>query len=335
MTITPDYFSICDLKAIEARAQLYSTIRQFFADRHVLEVDTPILSRAATTDVQLCSIAAQRHIAGQQQTHYLHTSPEFAMKRLLASYPWGQADHGYGGIYQICKVFRDDEHGRKHNSEFTMLEWYRPYFGLHQLMQETVDLLKWCLPDHFAPNWQPQIMSYKMAFQQALGCNPLHASVQALKHIALQQGLDIDLGTDRLAYLDLLFSHQVEPYLGRGTPVFLVDFPPEMAALAKHRQDDDGEWVAARFEVYSDGLELANGYDELNDAQLLKQRFEQDNLERVARGLPRMPIDQHLLDALPAMPPCAGIALGIDRLLMVKLQRNNLHEVLAFPAPRA
>ena len=313
----------CDVQALKARAKMYQRIRQFFAERDVLEVETPVLSQAAVTDVHLASVPALRHVNGQQHTHYLQTSPEFAMKRLLAS--------GSGAIFQICKVFRDDEHGRKHNSEFTMLEWYRPAFSLTDLMHETAALLNTCLAERFS-DLRPMVLSYKHAFQDRLDINPLQATLQQLKDTARRVGLNLDLGDDRLAYMDLLFSHMVEPSLGFDTPVFLTDFPPEMASLAKVKTDDDGEQVAARFEVYIEGLELANAYDELVDAEVLRQRFMADNAERTAQGLTVMPIDEHLLAALPHMPECSGIALGIDRLLMIAQNKLKLEQVITFPA---
>lgn len=321
-----DFQPTCDLDALKARAQMYARIRQFFAEREVMEVETPLLSSAAVTDVHLASVSAQRHVSGQKQTHYLHTSPEFAMKRLLAN--------GSGAIYQICKVFRDDEHGRRHNSEFSMLEWYRPGFSLKDLMFETTDLLNLCLQDRFE-QVRPVLFSYKHAFQDRLDLNPLRATLKELKDCAYRVGLNIDLGHDRLAYMDLLFSHMVEPSLGFDSPVFLTDFPPEMASLAKVRTDEEGETVAARFEVYIEGVELANAYDELIDAEVLRQRFVADNQARLVQGLAEMPIDERLLAALPHVPACSGIALGLDRLLMVAMNRLKLEQVMAFPADRA
>ncbi|WP_151839698.1 EF-P lysine aminoacylase EpmA [Acinetobacter soli] len=316
----------CSIEALKARAQLYRTIREFFAQRDVMEVETPIVSQAGVTDVHLASVQAQRHIVGRVQQQYLQTSPEFAMKRLLAA--------GSGPIYQICKVFRDDEHGRKHNSEFTMLEWYRPGLDLRELMHETAALLNVCLAHRF-DEIRPLVLSYKHAFQDRLDINPLQATLAQLKQTAQRVGLTLDLGDDRLAYMDLLFSHFVEPSLGFDTPIFLTDFPPEMASLAKVRLDEDGEEVAARFEVYIEGLELANAYDELLDASVLRARFEADNQEREKLGLQVMPLDENLLAALAHMPECSGIALGIDRLLMVATQKLNIEQVIAFPASRA
>ena len=318
-----DFKPTCDIQALKARAKLYRQIRQFFIERDVLEVETPILSQAGVTDVHLASVQAQRHLHGKKQTHYLQTSPEFAMKRLLAS--------GSGAIYQICKVFRDDEHGRKHNSEFTMLEWYRPQFSLKDLMLEVTDLLNVVLAERFA-EVRPTVLSYKHAFIDRLDLNPLQATLQQLKDAAHRVGLNLDLGDDRLAYIDLLFSHMVEPSLGFDTPVFLTDFPPELASLAKTKLDEDGELVAARFELYIEGLELANAYDELIDAEVLRSRFQADNAEREKLGLHVMPIDEYLLAALPNMSECAGIALGIDRLLMVVMNQVKLEKVITFPA---
>lgn len=317
------YQPTCDVNTLRARAKMYAQIRQFFAERDVLEVETPVLSQAGVTDVHLASVQALRHIQGSAQTHYLQTSPEFAMKRLLAS--------GIGPIYQICKVFRDDEHGRKHNSEFTMLEWYRPGFSLKDLMFEVADLLNVVLKQRFG-EVRPTILSYKHAFMDRLDLNPLQATVQELKDCCRRVGLSLDLGDERLGYIDLLFSHFVEPSLGFDTPVFLTDFPPEMASLAKTRVDDDGELVAARFELYIEGLELANAYDELIDADVLRSRFEADNAEREKLGLHIMPIDEYLLAALPHMSECAGIALGIDRLLMTATEQLRLDKVITFPA---
>ncbi|MFV5346667.1 EF-P lysine aminoacylase EpmA [Acinetobacter soli] len=316
----------CSIEALKARAQLYRTIREFFAQRNVMEVETPIVSQAGVTDVHLASVQVQRHIEGRMQQQYLQTSPEFAMKRLLAA--------GSGPIYQICKVFRDDEHGRKHNSEFTMLEWYRPGLDLRELMHETAALLNVCLAHRF-DEIRPLVLSYKHAFQDRLDINPLQATLAQLKQTAQRVGLTLDLGDDRLAYMDLLFSHFVEPSLGFDTPIFLTDFPPEMASLAKVRLDEDGEEVAARFEVYIEGLELANAYDELLDTSVLRARFEADNQERDKLGLQVMPLDENLLVALAHMPECSGIALGIDRLLMVATQKLNIEQVIAFPASRA
>lgn len=317
------YEPTCNLKAMQQRARLYRLIRQFFAQKNVLEVETPIISHAGATDVHLASIVATRHIHNKPSVGYLQTSPEFAMKRLLAS--------GTGSIYQICKVFRDNEHGNRHNSEFTMLEWYRPNMSLAELMKETEELIAVCF-DKMVPIRQ---LPYKIAFQDRLGINPLTADIALLKQVAIAQNISLDLGNDRLGYMDLLFSHCVEPNLGIGEPVFLTDFPKELASLAKTHQDSDGIEVASRFELYIDGLELANAYDELLDKNELLTRFETDNHTRAKLGLANMPIDDRLLMALDAMPACAGIALGIDRLLMVIMNTKQMADVITFTANTA
>ena len=212
-----------------------------------------------------------------------------------------------------------------------MLEWYRPTFSLKDLMFEVTDLLNVTLKQRFG-EVRPTILNYKHAFMDRLDLNPLQASLKELKDCCNRVGLNLDLGDDRLSYIDLLFSHFVEPSLGFDTPVFLTDFPPELASLAKTKMDEDGEWVAARFELYIEGLELANAYDELIDAEVLRSRFEADNAEREKLGLHVMPIDEFLLAALPQMTACAGIALGVDRLLMIATEHMQLEKVITFPA---
>lgn len=350
------------LSVLQARANLYQKIRAFFADQGVLEVETPILSSAGATDVHLASVMAYRHMAGRRYCHYLQTSPEFAMKRLLAC--------GVGAIYQICKVFRDDEHSPRHNSEFTMLEWYRPDFSLDELMTEVSDLVGQCLGRPL----QVERLSYKYAFLAKLGIDPLTATLAQLKQKACDYGLASDLGDDKIAYVDFLFGVAVEPVLGKLTSatqnlmdggndinntitndtiknstttkayngnvhqenaipaVFLTDFPKELASLAKVRYDSDGVAVAARFELYINGLELANGYDELADSKALYQRFMADNKKREQLGLPIMPIDENLLAVIDTMSNCAGVALGLDRLLMVKADAQSIADVLSFTA---
>lgn len=318
-----NYQPNCSIEMLHARAKLYQTIRQFFAKRDVLEVETPLLSSAGTTDVHLSSIPAQRHINGQLATHYLQTSPEFAMKRLLAS--------GSGAIYQICKVFRDDEHGRKHNSEFTMLEWYRPHFTLEQLTQELNDLVSELFGypvvfDHYR---------YVDAFMDYVKIHPLNASCDTLKAIAQDNQIMIDMDDDHQGWLDLLFSHLVEPHLGKDLPTVIYDYPVATASLAKTATDQDGNMVAKRFELYINGLEIANAYDELADGQALRLRFDNDNLERKQRGLPIIPIDENLLQACDDLPPCSGIAVGLDRLIMSITNQKQIENVIAFTVDKA
>ena len=317
------YQPTCDLAAMQARAKMYAQIRQFFAERQVLEVETPILSQAGVTDVHLASVQAKRHVQGKLATHYLQTSPEFAMKRLLAS--WQVP------IYQICPVFRDNEVGSRHNIEFSMLEWYRPHFSLDDLAKETNELISAVLGypvifDHYR---------YVDAFMDFVNVHPFDATCDTLKAIAQDCGFSVDLGDDHQGWLDLLFSHLVEPNLGKTLPTLIYDYPVATAALAKTVTDQDGNLVARRFELYMGGLEIANAYDELADGQALRVRFEQDNLARQKRGLPRMPMDEHLLSACDKLPPCSGIALGLDRLLMVATAAKTIDAVIALPTVRA
>ena len=317
------YQPTCTLQTAQARAAMYATIRQFFAERQVLEVQTPVMSQAGNTDIFLQSVSSNVTVADHPTIYYLHTSPEFAMKRLLAA--WQVP------MYQICPVFRDNEIGSRHNIEFTMLEWYRPNFSLDELAKETNDLVSAVLGypvifDHYR---------YVDAFMDFVKIHPFNASCDTLKAIAKDNDLNIDLGEDHQGWLDLLFSHLVEPNLGKALPTLIYDYPVATAALAKTVTDKDGNRVARRFELYINGLEIANAYDELADGQALRLRFDEDNLARKKRGLPVMPIDENLLAACDALPACSGIALGIDRLLMIKTGKTHIRDVIALPTPHA
>ena len=313
------YAPSMSLEMAHKRAQMLTQIRQFFAERQVLEVQTPLMSQAGNTDVFVPSISTNVTVQDKPQTHYLHTSPEFAMKRMLAS--WKVA------IYQICPVFRDNEVGSRHNSEFTMLEWYRPGFDLEALAAELSDLLATVYR-------QPQNLkhySYSQAFVDYVGIHPLTASLETIKATAEENALGgLDLGEDRQGWLDVLFSHLVEPNLGYQSPTLITDYPPATAALAKVETDEQGNEVAKRFELYINGIEIANAYDELADGAALQARFEADNEERARRGLPIMPIDERLVAACDHLPACSGIALGIDRLLMVVTGAKSIDEVIGF-----
>ncbi|MGP5133755.1 EF-P lysine aminoacylase EpmA [Psychrobacter cibarius] len=328
----PSYAPTMTLAMAQQRAQLMSTIRQFFATHQVLEVQTPLLSQAGNTDTFLQSVAAQVTYQDKPCTYYLHTSPEFAMKRLLAS--WQVP------IYQICSVFRDNEIGVRHNIEFTMLEWYQPNYSLDDMAAELGELLA-ALYGHSV------VMShyrYVDAFMDFVGIHPLTASLDALQAVAEDKGLtgfdfnsDLDNTEDgeadiRQSWLDLLFSHAVEPNLGHDLPTLIIEYPPATAALAKTAVDKEGNTVAKRFELYINGIEIANAYDELADGQALRERFERDNQLRKRHNLPQMPIDEHLLAASDALIPCSGIAVGIDRLLMVITGANGLEDVISFPS---
>ncbi|BDR16859.1 elongation factor P--(R)-beta-lysine ligase [Vibrio diabolicus] len=310
---------------LRQRATLIASIRQFFADRLVMEVDTPAMSHATVTDIHLHTFQTEFVGPGYADGSKLFfmTSPEFHMKRLLAA--------GSGCIYQINKAFRNEENGRYHNPEFTMLEWYRVGFDHHKLMDEMDDLLQLVLKCGAA-----QRMTYQQAFIDVLGVCPLEGSMTELKTAASKLGLsDIaEPEEDRDTLLQLLFSVGVEHKIGQDVPAFVYDFPASQAALAKINPQDHR--VADRFEVYFKGIELANGFHELDNPKEQLARFEQDNAKRLDMGLKPQPIDYHLISALEAgLPDCAGVALGIDRLIMLALGCDHIDQVTAFPFPIA
>ena len=321
------YAPTMSLAVAQQRAQFMSNIRQFFLKQQVLEVQTPLLSQAGNTDTFLQSVAAQVTYQDKPSTYYLHTSPEFAMKRLLAS--WQVP------IYQICPVFRDNEIGTRHNIEFTMLEWYQPNYSLADMAAEVGELLE-------VLYGYPVVMNhyrYVDAFMDFVGIHPLTASLAALQAVAEDKGLmGFDFNSDdseadrRQSWLDLLFSHAVEPHLGHDLPTLIVEYPPATAALAKTALDKEGNEVAKRFELYINGVEIANAYDELADGQALRARFEKDNQLRARHNLPIMPIDEYLIAASNELMPCSGIAVGIDRLFMVIVGAGSLEEVISFPS---
>lgn len=327
----------CSLEAIKARAEVYASIRAFFYAREVLEVETPMLSQSTASDPFLDSIPAQVAISNglSAQAYYLQTSPEFPMKRLLAS--------GSGAIYQLCKTFRNAETGQRHNPEFTMLEWYRPGFDMNQLMLEVGDLVATVLNVSLK---NPHRLSYRDAFLRYLGVDPFLISDAELIQLAeektgYEESEEGGSCSNRDDYLNLLLSICIEPNLGKSDgdkiePVFLYGYPPSQASLAKLKQDEFGQEVAERFELYINGLEIANGYFELTDAQEQRRRFEHDNKQRETLNLPVIPLDENLLAALSeGMPDCSGVALGVDRLLMIKLNAQSIEEVLSFPITRA
>lgn len=300
-----------NIAVLQERARLYQQLRGFFEQRKVLEVDTPVLQAAGVTDPHIESIQVPGY-------GWLQTSPEYPMKRLLAA--------GSGDIYQISKVFRKEQNGRYHNHEFTLLEWYRLGFDQWQLMGDVADLVEHLLGiTHF------EHISYQALFQQYLGLDPLNATIEELKFEA-RQHINIEMPrASRDDWLHLLLSHLIEPELAKRGALFVYDFPPSQAALARINSDDAGHAVAARFELYIQGIEIANGFHELNDAKLQRQRFEADNQQRQAMGLHAMPIDERLLAALAhGLPDCAGVALGLDRLLMLKLGQRHIDQVLSF-----
>ncbi len=295
---------------LKKRADIMQNVRTFFAKRNVLEVDTPLFYASTVTD------PVQK--AFQMGDNFLQTSPEYAMKRLLAA--------GSGDIYQICKAFRDDECGRMHNPEFTMLEWYRIGFDLDDLMEESADLLQVILNCE-----RPEKISYQQLFLKVLNIDPLTAEAESLKAIASAQNIQLSDGfttVEKDTWLDILMSHIIEPQVGLGKPIFIYDYPASQAALAIVNPD---KTTARRFEVYYQGMELANGYHELLDPDELERRFIADNQLRKARHLPERPIDHQLLNAQRhGIPDCAGVALGLDRLIMLALQVKHIKEAVAF-----
>lgn len=322
MTSEPVWQPFASQAALKSRAQQLAFVRGFFAHRGVLEVETPILGQRGVTDPNLDAIQA-RVSAGARTGGWLQTSPEYHMKRLLAA--------GYGSVYQVSRVFRNGELGRRHNPEFSMLEWYREGFDDVALMSEVSDLVcGWlgCQP--------PETVDYRGAMEQWANIDPFEATDRELRR-RCEQWLEpqqlADLGRD--GCLDLLMSFAVEPNLGRQRPVFITGYPASQASLARV-STLDGHEIAHRFELYIDGLELCNGYWELTDPQEQRRRFEADNRLRRGSGSPEMALDEAFLAALEkGLPECSGVALGLDRLLMIKLGVENIREVLAFPFDQA
>lgn len=325
------------LEILQTRARILAAVRHFFAERGVMEVETPLLSAAAASAPHLDSLMTC--YSGPGAPHglplYLQTSPEFAMKRLLAA--------GSGSIYQITKAFRNGESGRRHNPEFTLLEWYRPGLDHHALMDE-VEMLVSQLLAGVIEHRPSERMSYQQALQRYAQVDVYHATCQELRARAREAGINGVNGLaadDREAWLDLLLTHLVEPHLGRGGEAgqghlcFISDYPAAQAALARLRNTPAGHQVAERFELYVQGVELASGYHELADSREQRARFEQDLARRQALHKASVTLDEGLLAALDHLPDCAGVALGLDRLVMLAVRASSLAEVLAFPLGRA
>ncbi len=301
-----------DFSALRLRADVLRKIRQYFFDHHVLEVDVPVLAEHSVTDVYLSALSVS--VMGQVQ--YLQTSPEYYMKRLLAA--------GSSSIYTIVKAFRADEKGQRHRPEFSMLEWYRTGIDDRQLMQDVIGLASSIGIDEAFEQ-----VSYRDLFLLHTGLNPHIAETHELAHYCESHfGIDWP-NTPRSTWLDIIFSRHIEPQL--QAPTLVYDFPSCQCALARVRSNDLGEPVARRFEWYWQGLELANGYWELTDAAVQRDRFEQDNQARIQQHLPAMVMDPHFLAAMEhGLPECAGIALGLDRLMMCLLKTRNIADVMAF-----
>lgn len=306
------------LHTLRFRAQLIKRIRHFFDTRGYLEVETPILSRFGITDVYLHQFKTQ--CLGQ--SCFLQTSPEYPMKRLLAA--------GSGPIFQLAKVFRDEELGRWHNPEFTLLEWYQLEIDHHGLMQEMDTFLQEML------SCPPLVKkTYQAAFEEICGFNPHEVTLPELQNVLKKHGLESVLSTDETdvdQYLFLLMSHVVEPAFSTlAYPTALYDFPVSQAALARIINQR-----AARFEVYFQGIELANGFYELSDVKEQTERFEQDKQTRLAKGLDAGVLDIHLLEALEhGLPDCSGVALGVDRLIALAAKTKKLADILAYDFERS
>jgi elongation factor P--(R)-beta-lysine ligase len=311
------------IDSLRLRARLLAQIRAFFLERNVLEVETPCMASSGASDVHIASLVTRCQAAGGDSRLYLQTSPEFAMKRLLAA--------GSGPIYQVCRAFRDGESGRLHNPEFTLLEWYRPGFDHFVLMDELESLV-----DQLLGSAAPaRRLSYRDAFLEFGAIDPFEETTSALLARAEARGLTLATASppDRDLILDFLFSHTVQAYLGDGR-VFVHDYPASQAALARVRAGEPP--VAERFELFINGVEIANGYHELADANEQRRRFAADGHARRRLGLEPMPVDERLLAALSAgLPHCAGVAVGLDRLFMVAAGENSIDAVIAFPLDRA
>ncbi|MCD6039322.1 MAG: epmA [Gammaproteobacteria bacterium] len=307
------------IETLRRRADIIGRIRTFFAERNVLEVETPILSHATVTDLHIQSIEApfKERGATQEEICYLQTSPEYAMKRLLAA--------GAGSIFQITKSFRQGDIGRLHNPEFSLLEWYRPGFDHHALMDELDELLQVVLEVSPATR-----RSATQVYQDYVGLNPHTATTEELKICAEQRMSWLpDIPYEKNTYLDLLFTHFIEPYLGQEAPFLLYDFPISQAALAKIRLDNPP--VASRFEMYFKGVELANGFHELQDATEQRKRFEKELIYRKKNSMSLVPLDERFLAALEyGIPDCAGVAVGIDRLIMLALGDKDIASIMSF-----
>ncbi len=325
--VSDDWHPTTTREHLQERARLLKDVRTFFDAHDILEVETPLLCAETNPDPNLSSMST--HYTGpgypQGKRLYLQTSPEFAMKRLLAS--------GNGSIYQICKAFRDGEAGRLHNPEFTLLEWYRLEYDYHMLMDEVEEFVSSLL----GLEARFQRLTYKHAFERYTGLDPHAASYEALQryvdrftNIQVNDGAAVDFD----AWLDLIMSHVVEPQLATERPTFIYDYPASKAALATVRNGVSG--IAERFELFVAGIELANGFRELSNKEEQQLRFERHREQRQRSKMPHVPCADRLLAALDyGLPSCAGVALGLDRLLMIRLKVDHIKDILAFPVDRA
>ena len=312
------------LATLQTRAAMLASARKYFARRAVLEVETPILAAHTVTDAHIQSIGLHT----LESEMWLRTSPEYHMKRLLAAHPQD--------IYQIGKVFRDGESGTRHQPEFTMIEWYRLGFDLNEIIDDTCELIKHLTQGRKLPVTEHRTISYKEAFQSACNLNPISATLEDICSTAkdcladiLDERLIQSIGDDRACWLDLLASHIVTPSFEKDALYVVTDYPAEQAMLA--RINPNNPLLAERFEVFLNGLELANGYCELQDITEQTERFQRDNEQRRHAGLATVTIDEALIAALKSgLPACSGVAVGLDRLLMIADGHNSVASTLSF-----
>lgn len=332
----PDWHPSGGLDALRLRARLYACLRAFFAERDVLEVETPVLSVAGNTDPNIASFSTEfsGRTDGASRTRWLRTSPEFALKRLLAA--------GVGDCYELGRVFRDGEAGGRHNPEFAMLEWYRVGWDHLRLVDETVALVRSALA-LVGRDARVEHCTFEALYRERLGIDPFGDDVETLRAALGDVRIDPD-GLGRDDWLDLLMTHRLQPMFDRDLLLVVRDWPAAQCALAKIRRAGEGDGrggvsahdVAERFELYLGPLELANGYHELTDADEHRQRFARDLRVRAARGLHAPPMDESLLSALEeGLPACAGVALGVERLLMAMRGTDRIADTLAFDFARA
>lgn len=309
------------IAALRQRARLNALIRDFFAARDVLEVETPIMSAAGNTEPNIEGFHTRfsGHVDAGSPQRWLRTSPEYPLKRLLAA--------GVGDCYELGRVFRNGEAGGRHNPEFTMLEWYRVGWDHHRLIDETIVLVQEALTMVGRLPASVRIVSYRDLFIQAVALDPFLADEAQLRAGLGEVGIQPD-GLTRDDWLDLLMSHRIQSQFAVDAITVIHDWPASQAALARIRPGTPP--LAERFELYLGPVELANGYHELNDAVEQRQRFERDLAIRAARGAEQPPLDEAFLAALPALPACAGVAVGVDRLLMALAGTPRIGDVLAF-----
>ena len=309
------------IEALHQRARLNALIRGFFAARDVLEVETPIMSAAGNTEPNIEGFHTRfsGHVDAGSPQRWLRTSPEYPLKRLLAA--------GVGDCYELGRVFRNGEAGGRHNPEFTMLEWYRVGWDHHRLIDEAIALVQEALALVQRPPASVRIVSYRDLFTQTVALDPFQADEAQLRAGLGEVGIQPD-GLTRDDWLDLLMSHRIQSQFAVDAITVIHDWPASQAALARIRPGTPP--LAERFELYLGPVELANGYHELNDAVEQRQRFERDLAIRTTRGAEQPPLDEAFLAALPSLPACAGVAVGVDRLLMALAGTPRIGDVLAF-----